>query len=162
MISSLSKWKRESVIVIVVVLLDQITKYLISSTFTFGEVLEIIPGVFNLTLAHNKGAAFGMFAGFSDGIREVVLFATTIIALGVIVYFIRSQTETSRLTKISFMLVISGAIGNIIDRVRLGYVIDFLDFYISSYHWPAFNVADSAICIGVAGLVLLPSNKVAE
>lgn len=142
--------------------LDQWSKIEIVKHFTLGETLEIIPGIFNLTLAYNKGAAFGIFAGLGDGIRESVLLITTILAFLLIGYFMRTQAGSSRWAKIGFALIVAGAIGNIIDRLRYGYVIDFLDFYYKSYHWPAFNVADSAICVGVAILVLIPQRKVAQ
>lgn len=144
---------------VAILVLDQLTKFWIVSRFVLGETLEVIPGIFNLTLAHNKGAAFGIFAGLGDGIREIVLLSTTVVAFVVIGLFMRTQAGSSKWAKIGFMLIISGAVGNIIDRVRLGYVIDFLDFFFGTYHWPAFNVADSAICIGVAILVLVPQRK---
>lgn len=144
------------VTVLTVVILDQATKYLVVGSFVLGEITPVLAGFFNLTLAYNKGAAFGMFSGISDGFREAMLALTTITAFAVIVFFMRSDYGQSRMARLSFMLIIGGAIGNIIDRIRLGYVIDFLDVYYQQYHWPAFNVADSCICLGVMLLMFMP------
>ncbi len=138
---------------------DQLTKSLISHKFSLGEIDPIIPGFFNLTLAHNYGAAFGLFSGLPSGYRETALLVATLFAIGILIFIARSPHGKQPLTKLSVSLVLSGAIGNIIDRVYYGYVVDFLDIYINSYHWPAFNIADSAISVGVAILILFTKSE---
>lgn len=133
-----------------IVVLDQITKTLIVNTFARGQSKEIIPGLFNLCHTRNTGVVFGMFPG-----RSWLFAALTTAAIIILVLLVRSLEEsTSRWQYIAYGLIIGGAIGNLIDRVRVGSVTDFLDFYVGRYHWPAFNVADSAVCVGVAFLLL--------
>ncbi len=139
--------------VMLVAFLDQWTKFLIVSALTLGERIEIIPGFFNLTLAYNPGAAFGMLGDLPDGTRQLVLGAVTVLALLVVFYFLAKDYYHDLIAQAALGLILGGAVGNIIDRVRLGVVVDFLDVYVQSYHWPSFNVADSAICIGVAILI---------
>jgi len=136
--------------------LDQLTKYLILRTFVPGEILPIIPNLFNLTLTFNLGAAFGLWSGLSDGLRQLVLASSNLLALGVVVFFMRQPGYHGRAAQAALAAILGGAVGNIIDRFTRGSVVDFLDFYIGSSHWPAFNVADSAICVGVFVLLLLP------
>ncbi len=113
------------------------------------ESITVIPGVFNLVNWLNSGAAFGIFAS-NAATSRLLLIAVTIISLVVIGFLIRTaRTENDKITTFALSLIGGGAVGNLIDRVRLGSVIDSLDFYLGSYHWPAFNVADSAITIGV-------------
>jgi signal peptidase II len=140
--------------VVSVIILDQLTKLLVLAMFAPGEVLEVIPGLFNLTLHFNPGVAFGLFAGLEPGIRAAVLIATTSVAVSFVLFFMWTEYRDSRMGLVSLALVLGGAIGNAIDRLRLGQVVDFFDFYIGTAHWPTFNVADSAICIGVGGLLL--------
>jgi signal peptidase II len=139
------------------VALDQISKRTILSTFQPGEVRPVIDGLFNLTLTFNRGAAFGLWSGLSSGWREAVLALTILGALVVVAYLMTRSYYQTVLAQTSLAAVLGGAIGNVIDRVKFGAVVDFLDFYVGSYHWPAFNVADSAICVGVALLILLPT-----
>lgn len=146
-----------------VVVGDQLTKAMVSAWLSPYEAVAVIPGLFNLVNWHNTGAAFGIFSsGAATG--RVLLITVTIISLFVIGFLIKTaRTENDKITTFALSLIGGGAIGNLIDRVRLGSVIDFLDFYIGSYHWPAFNVADSAITIGVvltlAGFFLKPTKK---
>jgi signal peptidase II len=143
----------------VVVALDQMIKNIVVSRIQYGEVIPVIPGFFNLILTYNYGVAFGAFAGLHDGIRPWVLFGTTLLAFAVVFYYIRSPQGQSDWARAAFALILGGAVGNLIDRVWLGKVVDFLDFYIGSYHWPAFNLADSCICIGVTILLFAPESK---
>ena len=136
-----------------VVVLDQLSKILILNSFASGEIREIIPGFFNLTLHFNPGVAFGMFANLDDGPRILVLTFTTVLALALVLYFLMTEYRFDKHGQFALALVMGGAVGNIIDRVRIGEVVDFLDFYLGSAHWPAFNVADSAICVGVTILI---------
>lgn len=136
---------------------DQLSKFYILNTFTPGEVLAVIPNLFNLTLTFNPGAAFGLWGQMGDGWRQLILGVTTCAALGVVFYFLRQPAYRNKLAQTALACILGGAVGNIIDRLRHnGTVVDFLDFYWGNAHWPAFNVADSAICIGVALLILLP------
>ena len=142
--------------------LDQLSKLVIVDRLQGGDPISIIPGFFNLVIAYNKGVAFGVFADIGhDGARYVVLAITTAIALGAVWYFARQEQCRSRTAQIALAMIVGGAFGNIIDRVRLGHVVDFLDVYYGSYHWPAFNLADSFICIGV-GLLLFFTPATAE
>lgn len=136
----------------VVLVLDQATKFYIDGRFNLGESLTVLEHFFNITYVRNKGAAFGILA---DSNLRIPFFITVSVlaALGILWYMHRLR-EDQRLLHFSLALIFSGAAGNLIDRIRLGEVIDFLDFYWYQYHWPAFNVADSAITIGV-GILLV-------
>jgi len=140
-----------------VVLLDQITKQIVHRTFEYHESIKIIPGLFNLTCVRNFGAAWGVFADASSSIRVPFFWAISIIAITGISIYLYILPPQKKLTIITFSLILSGASGNFLDRVgvfhRGGYVIDFLDFYIQKWHWPAFNVADSAISIAIGLLI---------
>lgn len=139
---------------------DQISKHYILQTFSLGEILPVIPRLFNLTLTFNPGAAFGLWGGVAEGWRQIILGITTCAALGVVFYFLRQPSYRNKLTQTALASILGGALGNIIDRFRHdGTVVDFLDFYWGGTHWPAFNIADSAICIGVALLILLPQRR---
>lgn len=138
-----------------VVFLDQLSKFIIVSNLRRNEIIPIIPEFFNLTLTFNRGAAFGMMSGLPDGTRQIVLAITTLIALSAVLYFLMRDYHGELRAQICLAMIVGGAAGNIIDRVRLGEVIDFLDAYWGEYHWPAFNVADSAICIGVVLLIFM-------
>ncbi len=142
--------------VISVIVLDQWTKILTLQKFRLGESLPIIQGFFDLTYVRNKGAAFGFLADSPPIFRDNFFLLVPIVALFVISIVILKLPDTQKWTLLAFSLVFSGAIGNLIDRARLGFVVDFLDFhYKEVYHWPAFNVADSAIVVGVGILFVL-------
>ena len=132
-----------------VALIDQITKFIIHANLVMGERISVIPGFFNITHVHNPGGAFGLFAGQSQAVRIFVFLVISIIAVGFILWLYRSIPKTHPMLANALALICGGAVGNLIDRIRMGEVDDFLDCYIKSYSWPAFNVADSAICIGV-------------
>jgi signal peptidase II len=142
-------------------LLDQASKILVLNIFQPGEVRPVIDGIFNLTLTFNRGAAFGLWSWLTPGFRELVLGITVLIAMGVVVYFLTRPYYQNALSQVALAGILGGALGNIIDRIRLGAVVDFLDVYYESYHWPAFNIADSAICIGVGILILFPRQTTA-
>jgi len=134
--------------------LDQWTKSLIVQKLLLYQKIEVIQGFFNIIHVRNSGGAFGIFGGEKGGFGSILFIVVSLIAIGVILFlFIRIKEEEKTLA-LSFSLILSGAVGNLIDRLRYGEVIDFLDFYLSSTHWPAFNIADSAICIGI-GLMAL-------
>jgi signal peptidase II len=149
--------KRNFIIVSIVTLLtiasDQISKDLIRAYFVEGEVRPVIPDFFNLTLTYNRGAAFGLWSNLPNVWREIVLAVTICLALLVIAFFLTRAYYQNALSQIALAGILGGAVGNIIDRLRFGGVVDFLDVYAGSYHWPAFNIADSAICVGVVLLI---------
>ncbi len=136
----------------VVLLLDQVTKFIVMRHIRMFEVITVIPGFFNLAYVRNRGAAFGMLAGMTGIWRNAFFIVVTVIAVAAIVLLIRKTSE--RLLVAAFSLIAGGALGNLIDRVRWGEVVDFIDWYVRSYHWPTFNIADSAISVGVGLLVI--------
>lgn len=141
-------------IAILVVLLDQATKAWILSTMRLHESFAVISGFFNITSVRNPGAAFGFLAGAPPLFRAVFFIAVTVGAILLILYYLRiSRIDDFPLIS-SLALIFAGAAGNLIDRVRFGEVVDFLDVYIGSYHWPAFNVADSAITVGASVMIV--------
>ena len=135
-----------------VILLDQLTKAWALSGLSLHRATAVIPG-FNLFLTFNPGISFSFLTSNSPAMPWI-LSAFALIICGLIVYWL--GREQDRMTRIGLTLILGGALGNVIDRIRFGAVVDFLDFYIGDYHWPAFNIADSAICIGVA-LILIRS-----
>lgn len=138
---------------VVILVLDQITKYAAIAHLSSGSV-RVIPGLFDLTLVYNPGAAFGLFAGLPDVPRRIALATVSALALFVVVKLIFKDAKDDRYSQMALAGILAGAIGNIIDRLRYDAVVDFLDFYWGTYHWPAFNVADSAICVGVTLLAI--------
>ncbi|HSE03643.1 MAG TPA: signal peptidase II [Methylomirabilota bacterium] len=139
---------------LVVLVLDVVTKYLALQRLAPGRPIPVLEGFFALTLVMNPGLAFGMLAETPAGWRWVVALLS-IGALAVLaVLGLRMLPTGGRLTPLALGLIFGGAVGNLIDRARFGAVVDFLDFHWRGYHWPAFNVADSAISVGVALLAL--------
>jgi signal peptidase II len=132
-----------------VVALDQITKQAVLATLALYDVVVVIPGFFNLTHIRNPGGAFGFMAAGGQGLRNLLFIGAAVVAMGVIVYFYRSTPRTHPYLALALAMIFGGAVGNLIDRLRFGEVIDFLDLFVGRYHWPAFNVADSAITIGM-------------
>lgn len=149
---SLAKWLGLSAIVIAI---DLYTKQLILKGFVYGEHLQVT-SFFDLVRYHNEGAAFSFLAG-AGGWQRLLFSAIALVASVVIVYLLRKHWQ-QKLFCFALALVLAGALGNLYDRLTLGYVVDFLFFHYQSYYWPAFNVADSAITCGV-GLLLLDSFK---
>ena len=140
---------------LIIVSLDQITKLLIINTMQLHESIPVIAGFFNLTYIRNPGAAFGLFATTNSAFRLIFFVGTSIFALGLlgtIFYRIHPDDVWGQLTVSS---IVGGAIGNLLDRLQHGEVVDFLDVYIGRYHWPAFNVADGAISVGVVSLLII-------
>ncbi|MDK2792623.1 MAG: signal peptidase [Deferribacteres bacterium] len=140
-------------IIFILVLIDQVTKFYIKHVFDLYETKEIIPGFFNLTFVLNPGAAFGFLAKLNESFRQIFFIIVTIIAIIIVIYLMYKEMQ-HKLRAFSYALILSGAIGNFIDRIYLGSVVDFLDFYIKNYHWPAFNIADSCITVGIILLIL--------
>jgi signal peptidase II len=144
------KWWGWLFISAVVIVLDQISKQWVIHAFSYREVLPVAP-YFNLTLVYNPGAAFSFLAG-ADGWQREFFAAIAVIASAVMVYLLRKHPR-QKLFCLALSLILGGALGNLWDRLTIGQVVDFLDFYIDEYHWPAFNVADSAITVGAVLLV---------
>ena len=138
---------------LIVVLIDQVSKWLASSQLAPHQILSIIPGFFNIVLVKNRGMAFGILNQTKPGFAYIFLLATTIAAIVVIIFFFFWAKKNRIWLTIGLSLILGGALGNLIDRVQLGYVIDFLDFFLADYHWPAFNMADSAVTVGTFWLL---------
>jgi signal peptidase II len=133
--------------------LDQVSKLLILLKLPLGGRVSLIPGVLNLVHVHNKGAAFGLLSGWSAGLAWLFFVATTALVLVVLAYLLWRLPDDQWPGALGYSLILTGALGNLIDRIRLGEVVDFIDVYYGRYHWPAFNVADSLVCVGAAVLV---------
>ncbi|MDH5637872.1 MAG: signal peptidase II [Nitrospinota bacterium] len=147
-----SNVKTVSIIAMVIATLaaaDQYTKGLVEARLSLGESMKVIPGFFDIVYITNKGAAFGFLAGVDSVWVHRGFTAFTIVALGVLVMMYRSFPPDVRLGRVAAVMIASGAVGNLIDRIEQGYVTDFLLVYIGKYQWPAFNLADSLISVGV-------------
>lgn len=143
------------VIAAMVVLLDRVTKLWIVAHIQPGHAIVVIPKVFRLTHVLNSGAAFSMFEGStSPTLVRNVLIGFSIFAVVVVLSLIWKMGRSATLTSVALALILGGAIGNLYDRVRFAYVVDFLEVHIVHYHWPDFNVADSAIVVGACLLLL--------
>lgn len=138
--------------------MDQVTKYLVITTFSLYEIREVLPGFFNLVYVTNKGAAFSFMANVDSPYRHYFFVGVGILACVMLTWTNFRLSRENKLYSLALGMIAGGAVGNLIDRVNHGAVIDFLDFYYGSYHWPAFNVADSCICVGV-GLFLILTFK---
>jgi len=140
--------KYHILIAALVVLLDRCTKWLVARNISLHDSIDIIPGIFRLIHVQNQGAAFGLFSESPSEWKVAVLILFSIAALGVVSTLLWKNGDAMNTTAIALSLVFGGALGNLWDRVANGRVIDFLDFYVGGHHWPAFNIADSAIVIG--------------
>jgi signal peptidase II len=136
-----------------VIVLDQITKAIILATLPLMDAIPVIPGFFSIVHVRNPGGAFGFMAGQGPMVRSILFLVISGLAAGVIIWLYRRTPASFRLLRIALALIFGGAIGNIIDRIRFGEVVDFLDVYIGNLHWPAFNIADSAITIGMTIMI---------
>jgi signal peptidase II len=134
--------------------LDQASKAYIMQTMRLHESIPLIPNFFSLTYIRNPGAAFGILASSSTGFRLLFFALTSLFALVLLGTIFFRLRQDDWMGQISIAAILGGAVGNLLDRVWLGEVIDFLDFYVNGYHWPAFNVADAAISVGVFFLIL--------
>lgn len=144
-----------SILIFVLILADQITKFWVLDNIDPMSPVSVVPGFFNLVLVYNPGVAFGFMSNWDSIYRIAVISLISVFAVSFLLYLYFESYRESFYGSMAIVLILSGAIGNIIDRVRLSMVVDFLDFYISGWHWPAFNLADSYICIGVGILLLL-------
>lgn len=139
-------------LIVALIVLDVISKQWVSHALLLSEVWPIFPGL-NITLAHNTGAAFSFLAEQTGWQRMFLAGVAIVVSLIFSVWLARTPVA-HRWTSLGLSCVIGGAVGNVIDRLYYGYVIDFIDVYVGIYHWPAFNVADSAICVGAALLIV--------
>lgn len=131
-----------------ILLFDQITKYVVEKAIPPGENISIIPGLLQLSHVQNDGAAFGILQG-----QQIFLKIVTFIAFIFILYMLWTTPRKNILLRTALLVILGGALGNFTDRITHGFVVDFIDFYIGTHHWPSFNVADSAICIGMGLLI---------
>ncbi|MBZ5628648.1 MAG: signal peptidase II [Acidobacteriia bacterium] len=138
---------------VLVVVLDRVSKWLVAGKITLHDSVAVLPGFFRLTHVQNSGAAFGLFAESSSEWKVAVLVLFSILALAVVSALLWKNSHSMTTTGVGLSLILGGAVGNLWDRLLAGHVVDFLDFYLGSYHWPAFNIADSAIVIGALLLV---------
>jgi len=137
-----------------VLALDQWTKWLIETRIPAHSSIEVVPGLFHISHVRNTGVAFGLFASSGDGMAALALVALVALALGCVTWFFWQTPADQKLLLVALALVLGGAVGNLLDRVTTGAVTDFLGVYLGSYRWPDFNVADSAISVGI-GLIVL-------
>jgi signal peptidase II len=148
-VHAMDKYQKLVIIAAGVVALDQATKYLIQKTILPMHTVKVIPGFFNLTHVSNPGGAFGFAADQSAFVRAILFLFISALALVFIFYFYRKTPASYRMLTTGFALVFGGAIGNLIDRIRFGTVVDFLHFYFRGLSYPSFNVADIAIVMGM-------------
>ena len=137
-----------------IVVIDQVTKVSVMESMRLHESIPVIANLFSITYIRNPGAAFGFLSSSSSSFRFVFFGLTSVFAVGLLGMIMVRMPKDDWMGRLSVAGILGGAIGNLLDRLRYGEVIDFLDFYINGYHWPAFNVADSAITVGVVFLIL--------
>lgn len=137
-----------------IIVLDQLSKLLILHFMPLHSAIEVIPGFFNLVHVRNTGGAFSIFAGASSVWRQSLFMGLTIFVVVILLFAYAKVHPEDRWTRTAYALITGGALGNLIDRSRFGEVVDFLDCFIGAYHWPAFNVADSAITAGAVMLAI--------
>jgi signal peptidase II len=141
-------------LVFAIVVLDQVVKYLVDGRLLESQSLEVIPGWLSLTRVHNTGVAYGVLNGIDFPGKTVILSLVAAAALVALALYAAALADEQRLTRLGLTLVIGGAAGNLIDRLRQGYVLDFVDVYRNDWHFWAFNVADAAITTGVVLMIL--------
>ena len=144
------KYRKLALVAGIVVILDQITKAMVLKYLPLYASINVIPGFFNLIHIHNPGGAFGFMAEGSSSARALFFLVMSMAAIGLVFDYYRKIPSAYGMLSLGFALILGGALGNLIDRLRMGKVVDFLDVYVRDWHWPAFNVADSAITIGMA------------
>ena len=142
-------WRRpEAWATVLLVALDQLTKWLVLRHIPLHDTVPVIPGVLNLTYVRNTGAAFGMLNASDFAYKSVVVAGLAVLALLGILWYARKFAGDAWPARYGFVLIVAGAVGNLIDRVALGFVVDFVDVYVGTWHFWAFNVADAAITVG--------------
>jgi len=151
---SLSRRLPELWVALAIVILDQATKALIKAKLPLHESVTVIPGFFDLTHVRNTGAAFGMLDNTDFPYKPALMVVVALIALGAVASYALTLPATQRVARLGLALILGGAVGNLIDRATMGYVVDFADVYFRGVHFWAFNVADSAITVGVVLMLL--------
>lgn len=146
------KWYFSLIFLIIIV--DQITKFIIKANFSLYEQVNIVKGFFKFIYIRNDGVIWGIFSNSKSHIIPVIITVLSIAALLTVFYIFAKTSISCRLELISLSFIMGGAVGNLIDRFFLGYVVDFIDIYIKSYHWPTFNIADSFISMGIVLLLI--------
>jgi signal peptidase II len=149
---TMHRWLLFSIITVLGLVVDQATKLYVDRVMSLHQSIPVIDGLFSFTYLRNRGAAFSFLSNASC--RLPFFIVVTMIAGIVILVALKKMRDNQKLAQAALAMIFSGAMGNLIDRIRLGEVIDFLDVYWKSHHWPAFNVADSLICVGVALVAL--------
>ncbi|MCK5914478.1 MAG: signal peptidase II [Desulfuromusa sp.] len=148
----MGKYRLFALTVSISLILDQLSKIYIDNNFVLGESKRVITHFFHFTYVRNPGAAFGILS--DSAIRIPFFISISLLASLGILWYIQKIPRAKHWQHLSFGLILSGALGNLIDRIRFGEVIDFLDVHWYNYHWPAFNIADSAICVGVTIMLI--------
>ena len=146
--------KLELILVVTIVVADQLTKALVRRALELHDTIDVIPGFLSLTRVHNTGAAFGMFNAMDFPFKTAVLTVVATFALAGVAWYAVTVPPSDRLARIGVASILGGAIGNLIDRATVGYVLDYVDAYYRGWHFWAFNVADAAISIGVVLMIL--------
>jgi signal peptidase II len=141
--------------ILILLVADQLTKAIIAKKIPFLQSKSIIPGFFNLTHIRNRGVIFGFFSQSGSQLLSVILTLASLAALALVVYYFFKTPTSERLMIISLSLILAGALGNMIDRIFRGYVLDFMDLYVKKWHWPSFNIADASITIGACFLIFV-------
>ena len=162
--AKLFSWRRRALYLLLsagLIALDQWTKAIVAASMPLYSSREVIPGFFTLVHTRNPGIAFSLFADSGPLVRNLLVPIISVAALALVGYMLWAARNATTSTYAGLSLILAGAVGNLYDRAAYGYVVDFLDFYVGSYHWPAFNVADSCITIG-AGLILLETLRGTE
>ena len=149
----MKKWWQVIVLILVVVVMDQLTKWGIRDNFVLGESIKVIDGLFSLTYVRNTGAAFGFGAGKGEIFRSLMFLLLPTAACVWLGFLIKAALIESKLLAVAYSMILAGAIGNLIDRFILKYVVDMFDFYLGQSHFPAFNIADASI--SVAAMLLI-------
>lgn len=141
-------------VALTVILLDQVSKLLIQAAMPLGHSIPLIPDFFAIVYVLNPGAAFGFLAAQAAGVRNPFFIGISLLAIGFILYYRHRRVDDHLLASLGLSLILGGAVGNLVDRLRIGMVVDFIDVHYYQYHWPAFNVADSGITVGVSLMML--------
>ena len=141
--------------ILLLLFVDQVSNIFIARSLPLFRSLSVIPGFFNLTHIHNRGAIFGFLSQSRSQAVHYLLMLASLVALSLVVYYFFKTPPEEKFLEISLALILTGALGNLADRVFRGYVIDFLDFYLKKWHWPSFNVADASVSIGALFLIFI-------